>query len=139
MIIFVSLIGNSGPACTTTWSPADSLAWVRAPRLIIFYICHGRICSNFLIKVIAVGATIDTNGLLSFSKGPTIGGRPKPDISGESFLFKGNDPIHITTEILKRVNIKLSSWPEHPFSVELPGQQCIVSHPGNRIFHKFSY
>ncbi|XP_021943356.1 bacillopeptidase F [Folsomia candida] len=51
--------GNSGPACTTANSPADSLA-----------------------GVIGVGATTDTNGLASFSsKGPTIGGRPKPDIS----------------------------------------------------------
>ncbi|XP_035713054.1 bacillopeptidase F isoform X1 [Folsomia candida] len=93
-IVPVFANGNSGPACTTTWSPADSLAWVRAPRLIIFYICHGRICSNFLIKVIAVGATIDTNGLLSFSKGPTIGGRPKPDISapGQNIRSAWNSP-----------------------------------------------
>lgn len=51
--------GNSGPACTTANSPADSL-----------------------VEVIAVGATDVGNALAYFSsKGPTVGGRRKPDIS----------------------------------------------------------
>jgi len=58
-IIPVFANGNSGPACQTANSPADSLA-----------------------GVIGVGATTDTRGLASFSsKGPTMGNRQKPDIS----------------------------------------------------------
>jgi len=59
-IIPVFANGNSGPECGTANSPADSLA-----------------------GVIAVGATTIDNELAYFSsKGPTVGGRMKPDISG---------------------------------------------------------
>jgi len=58
-IIPVFANGNSGPACRTANSPADSLS-----------------------GVIGVGATTQARGLASFSsKGPTAGGRMKPDIS----------------------------------------------------------
>jgi subtilisin family serine protease len=62
-IVPVFANGNSGPDCTTANSPADSLA-----------------------DVIAVGATDVTNALAYFSsRGPTVGGRTKPDISGPGF------------------------------------------------------
>jgi len=57
-IIPVFANGNSGPACQTANSPADSLA-----------------------GVFGVAATTDNNGVAEFSsKGPTIGGNAKPDI-----------------------------------------------------------
>jgi subtilisin family serine protease len=65
-IIPVFANGNSGPACTTVNSPADSLA-----------------------GVIGVGATTEGNEIASFSsKGPTVGGRPKPDISAPGALVR---------------------------------------------------
>jgi subtilisin family serine protease len=71
-IIPVFANGNSGPACQTANSPADSLA-----------------------GVFGVAATTDTNGVAEFSsKGPTIGGNAKPDIGapGQAVRSAWNTP-----------------------------------------------
>jgi len=75
-IIPVFANGNSGPACTSANSPADSLA-----------------------GVFGVAATNDinngTNGVAEFSsKGPTIGGNAKPDIGapGQAIRSAWNTP-----------------------------------------------